>query len=278
MEMLAFWFVVLVMLVLALSFFVIPFVRQKAQLHSASDLNVALFKQQQQDLMLQYQNGELTKSDYQQAVTELQQNLLADTAEPRALKPGNRGVMLIIVAALTVTGMSFSIYQLLGSQQWMQKDNVQTAQQHQSIPAMVEQLAQRLKQKPNDVQGWALLARSYVNFRQYAQASYAYSHLYRLVGDDVTLLVDYADVLVMEASDDSLDLAEQLLDKALRQQSDHKYGLWVMGNVLYKQHNYKQALAYLKQAQHQFNLVGISEAALNEQIVKIKILLSQTQR
>jgi len=278
MEMLAFWFVVLVMLVLALSFFVIPFVRQKAQLHSASDLNVALFKQQQQDLMLQYQNGELTKSDYQQAVTELQQNLLADTAEPRALKPGNRGVMLIIVAALTVTGMSFSIYQLLGSQQWMQKDNVQTAQQHQSIPAMVEQLAQRLKQKPNDVQGWALLARSYVNFRQYAQASYAYSHLYRLVGDDVTLLVDYADVLVMEASDDSLGLAEQLLDKALRQQSDHKYGLWVMGNVLYKQYRYEQALTYLKQAQHQFNLVGISEPALNEQIAKIKMLLSQTQR
>ncbi len=277
MEVLLFWVVAFAMLVFALSLFVIPFWRQKRQLHSTNDLNVELFKQQQGDLSLQYQNGDLTHLAYQQAVIELQQSLLADTAKLAALKSANNGVLLVLFVALTVSVMSVGVYQLLGNQQWVQKDNVLTAQQHQSIPAMVERLAQRLKQQPDDIQGWALLARSYVNFRQYEQASYAYSHLYRLVGDDVTLLVDYADVLVMEASADSLVLAEQLLEKALLQQSDHKYGLWVMGNVLYKQQRYEQALSYLKQAQHQFNIAGLSETALNEQIVKIKLLLSSPQ-
>lgn len=274
MEILLFWLVALVMLVFALSLFVIPFWRQNMQVHSVNDLNVELFKQQQDDLSLQYQNGELTNSAYQQAVTELQQSLLASRAMQATLKPKNSGVLLIISVAVTVVIISVSTYQLLGNQQWMQKDNVLTAQQHQSIPAMVEQLAERLKQQPDDIQGWALLARSYVNFRQYERASYAYSHLYRLVGDDVTLLVDYADVLVMESSTDSLVLAEQLLEKALLQQANHKYGLWVMGNVLYKQQRYEQALSYLKQAQHQFSIAGLREAALNEQIAKIKLLLS----
>jgi len=58
-------------------------------------------------------------------------------------------------------------------------------------------LAQRLKARPNDAEGWTLLARSYSALGRFPEAVEAYSHASALTPEDPPLLADYADALAM---------------------------------------------------------------------------------
>jgi len=65
------------------------------------------------------------------------------------------------------------------------------------IAAMVESLAQRLKQRPDDADGWVLLAHSYQALERFAEATDAYAHADALIPNNASLLADYADALAM---------------------------------------------------------------------------------
>ena len=67
----------------------------------------------------------------------------------------------------------------------------------QQIVAMVDALALRLKQHPEDADGWMLLGRSYQALERFPESADAYAHASALVKDDPNLLADYADVLAM---------------------------------------------------------------------------------
>src|SRR5262245_34550816 len=65
------------------------------------------------------------------------------------------------------------------------------------LVAMVDKLADRMKEPPDDAQGWVMLARSYTVLERYSDAVPAYAKAVQLAGDDASLLADYADVLGM---------------------------------------------------------------------------------
>jgi cytochrome c-type biogenesis protein CcmH len=65
------------------------------------------------------------------------------------------------------------------------------------ITAMVDSLAQRLKEHPDDARGWVLLARSYQALERFAEAADAYSRAETLVPNEAGLLADHADALAM---------------------------------------------------------------------------------
>ena len=76
------------------------------------------------------------------------------------------------------------------------------AQPHEAAPeqiaAMVDKVVQRLKSRPDDAQGWTVLARAYAMLGRTAEAVPAYAKAVALRGDDAGLLADYADALAVE--------------------------------------------------------------------------------
>ena len=76
------------------------------------------------------------------------------------------------------------------------------AQPHEATPeqiaAMVDKVVQRLKSRPDDAQGWTVLARAYAMLGRTAEAVPAYAKAVALRGDDAGLLADYADALAVE--------------------------------------------------------------------------------
>lgn len=62
------------------------------------------------------------------------------------------------------------------------------------IGERVEALAARLKQNPDDLDGWLLLARSYTMMNRYADAADAYEHAQSRVMDNADLLVNWIDL------------------------------------------------------------------------------------
>jgi cytochrome c-type biogenesis protein CcmH len=69
------------------------------------------------------------------------------------------------------------------------------ANQAGDISVMAEKLAARLKKEPGDVQGWAILARSYVVLGNQAEALVAFEKALKLQPNDGVLLADYAEAL-----------------------------------------------------------------------------------
>ncbi len=66
------------------------------------------------------------------------------------------------------------------------------------IEEMTERLAARLKEQPQDAQGWAMLGRSYSVLGRNDEAVKAYRTAVEQQGDDAMLLADFADALAMQ--------------------------------------------------------------------------------
>lgn len=70
----------------------------------------------------------------------------------------------------------------------------------QQMLAMVQGLAERLKARPDDAAGWAMLARSYATLGRHAEALPAYVKALALSPDDAGLKADYAAALTRQAA------------------------------------------------------------------------------
>jgi cytochrome c-type biogenesis protein CcmH len=68
------------------------------------------------------------------------------------------------------------------------------------MEALVEKLAARLQETPDDLKGWTLLGRSYWELGRFTDAAAAYARAIELNGDDASLLVGYGEAMTI-ASD-----------------------------------------------------------------------------
>jgi cytochrome c-type biogenesis protein CcmH len=62
---------------------------------------------------------------------------------------------------------------------------------------MVESLARKVRERPDDAKGWALLARSMAALGRFQESADAYEHLAKLQPNDPDVLADWADSLGM---------------------------------------------------------------------------------
>ena len=75
------------------------------------------------------------------------------------------------------------------------------------ISTMAEKLANRLKNQPNDAQGWAILARSYSVLGKQPEAVKAYEKAVALLPSDAMLMADYAEAVAMASKNSAASLA-----------------------------------------------------------------------
>ena len=97
------------------------------------------------------------------------------------------------------------------------------------IEAMVEKLAARLKEQPNDVEGWTMLGRSYAVLGRHEQASAAFKKALELKPDDPALLTDYADTLAASNGGNLEGEPSRLLTRALRHDPNNQKALSLAG-------------------------------------------------
>ena len=98
---------------------------------------------------------------------------------------------------------------------------------------MVRRLAERLKAKPDDAQGWAMLGRSYGVLGRHAEAAAAYRKVVELKPQDAQGFADLADALGT-VNGRSLDgEPEQAIAKALALDPDNPKALFLAGTVAF---------------------------------------------
>jgi cytochrome c-type biogenesis protein CcmH len=109
---------------------------------------------------------------------------------------------------------------------------------------VVEDMAARLEQNPNDGNGWSMLGQSYAMMGRYADAAKAYEKAAKLIPNDAQLLVDYADVLAV-ANDRTLrGKPVDLINQALKIDPNNIKGLALIGSAAFQAKDYASAIKF----------------------------------
>ncbi len=113
----------------------------------------------------------------------------------------------------------------------------------QQIAAMVDKLAARMKDHPEDAQGWTMLARSYTVLGRFADALPAYAQASHLQPRNADLLADYADAVAATKGTANNPESMALVARALAVDAEHPKALALAGTALYDRGDYAGAVA-----------------------------------
>jgi cytochrome c-type biogenesis protein CcmH len=262
--MLLFWFIATLLVALTLGMLLWPLLRAR---HAAvapgnDDAAIAVYRDQKRALDAECAAGAITTSERDAALSELARRIsedvtaavlpptpsLASATSTTAPAP-KRAWALAIALLLLVPAAAFTLYQRLGNPvAAIAATATGVGPGHEvserQIAAMVESLAQRLKQRPEDADGWVLLAHSYQALERFAESADAYAHADALLPNDASLLADYADVLAM-AQDRRLSGAPAtLIQRALAIDPKQKKALALAATVALETREFDTSLAY----------------------------------
>jgi cytochrome c-type biogenesis protein CcmH len=276
-----FWGLAGIMLCVAL-LFTLPWILRSSKQLLDTDLdalNTEVVKTQLAELDADLDSGRLDQAQYLAARQDLERELLADLSGASAdgatvkVRDGRWAVLVLIVLIPAIT---IGLYYQVGTRQIIpllaQADTAPArpaavpAEGAPSMDVLVERLAERLRQEPDNAEGWVMLARSYTSLKRYDDAAVAYARVHQLVGDDAELLADYADALVMATGGKFTDQAGALLMKALETEPDNVKALWLIGHWKNQQGEVADAVHYWQRAAGQLPPGGKDAEVIARQI------------
>ncbi|HET7778562.1 MAG TPA: tetratricopeptide repeat protein [Rudaea sp.] len=119
-----------------------------------------------------------------------------------------------------------------------------SAEHGQDMDQAIAKLAEKLKQNPDDVGGWTLLGRAYLETEHFSEARDALKHAHDLAPAEPDVSVAYAEALTLSGDSHRIDgEAKALIDAALKADPQNQRGLWLLGVSAYQDRNYDGAIA-----------------------------------
>jgi cytochrome c-type biogenesis protein CcmH len=119
-------------------------------------------------------------------------------------------------------------------------------EQQAMIRGMVERLAERLKEEPEDSEGWLRLGRSYVVLGELEPARKALAKAARLRPDDARVLSEYADLLVTLSEGTPSEEALGLYRRVLALEPKNPEALWFVAAAEAEAGETEAALGHLE--------------------------------
>ena len=245
-----FWLIAALLAAGALAFVLPPLLRRRGDPDPAARdaTNIALHRDQLRELETDLAAGTLGREQYDEARRDIEQRLLDDVRNgngTRAAPAAGRRSAMAVAAAMPVAAIL--LYLAVGNPAALapgaanRDDHAITREQ---IEGMVERLAVRMKENPDDVKGWTMLGRSYAVLDRHAEAAAAYVNAVKRSEPDAQLLADYADALAMSRGRNLKGEPERLIAQALKVDPQNVKALLLAGTVAFQDKNFKSAIAY----------------------------------
>lgn len=245
----AFWIIAALLVASALAF-VLPSLlgrRRRADAAASDATNVAIYRDQLRELEADLAAGTLGREQYDDAHREIERRVLDDTSGTatvvRTTSPG-RGTVITIAIALPIAAIL--LYFAVGNPRAMAPQPAADghAITRQQIEGMVERLAARMQESPEDVKGWVMLGRTYAVLDRHAESAAAYANAVKRSPPDAQLLADYADALAMSQGRNLRGEPERLIAQALKLDPDNVKALALAGTVEFEKKDFKRAIIY----------------------------------
>ena len=239
-----FWIVVVLAVVLVLALLFRPFWLKASAVTTVSrrQLNAAIYREQMLRLDRDRAENMIAEPDYVQARVELQRRVIDDThdADDAATIRTPKKTMWAVGLVLPIAALT--LYALLGSPATLDANGPQRAVTQQDIGRMVEGLAKKLESDPGNLQGWAMLARSYKMLGRNAEAEQAFARAGAFLDTDAQLLAIYAELAASNANGNFSGKPSQLIEKALRVDPKNAMAQWLAGAAAFRSNQFDAAI------------------------------------
>ncbi|MBN2886424.1 MAG: c-type cytochrome biogenesis protein CcmI [Chromatiaceae bacterium] len=253
--MIIFWILASGLVALALLFVVVPLLRAQEERAPVEQdaLNLEVFRQRLGELDADLAGGFLDQDQYAAARRDLERDLLHDIdgSETRREYAGSalgRWTLAAVLAAL-VPLLSVQLYLQLGEQSAILPPTAARPAQASSteeLPPMevlVERLEERLRQNPEDIEGWLMIGRTYFALEQPLKGQEALHKAHRLDPERLDAMLAYAEAQLAtgQRATDSAEQPQALIEQALKQDATNPNARWLNGLLAYRQGDFGTA-------------------------------------
>ncbi|MGB5949727.1 MAG: c-type cytochrome biogenesis protein CcmI [Parvibaculum sp.] len=169
---------------------------------------VDLYKDQLAEISRDLERGVLEPAEAEAAKVEVSRRLIAaaDGVEKRkAARGGGRaltGKFMAMAVVIAVPAFALVTYLMLGSPELPDqpfKARMSVPVEQLPLEALVLRVEQHLKEDPQDLRGWEVLAPAYIRQQKYAEARTAWSRAIALGGENAGRLAARGEAAVLEA-------------------------------------------------------------------------------
>ena len=238
--MIGFWTIAALLAVVVVCFVLRPLLTRKEQGRlSRSDANISIYKDQLRELEADLAAGTLGREDYHRARLELEARLLEDVPAVEVESAGGSGRRAALAVGIAVPLLALAVYLATGTPRAL--DPREGAPDVAQLEAMVGRLAAKLRENPEDAEGWKLLGRSYSVMGRFPEAVDAYAKAAQRAPRDAQLLADFADALAMARGQRLAGEPARLVERALEIDPKNLKALALAGTAAFEGQDYANA-------------------------------------
>jgi cytochrome c-type biogenesis protein CcmH len=266
-----FWILAGGLALLAIAFVVAPLLKRSLPAADVDQdqINLDLFKQQLAELDNDLAAGKLEQHQYDAARRDLERELLYDVSDkaatPKTPRAGGRWAAPVL--AIAVPAIAVGLYQVIGYQEIITKTQPAAATTVSDAHAggadgmppldvLVERLAKRMEQNPDDVEGWIMLGRTYFTLGQPESALAAIERAYALAPENTEVMLHLAEATAA-AQDSSLEgRPAELVARVLKQEPENASARWLSGMIAFQRGQYNAAVVNWQKVLAQLDPAG----------------------
>ncbi|MBR7196685.1 MULTISPECIES: c-type cytochrome biogenesis protein CcmI [Pseudomonas] len=261
--MIDFWLAAGLLLLVALSFLLIPVLRERRaqREEDRTALNVALYQERVAELQAQQAEGVLDAAQLDSGRAEAARELLADTEGVAAPRVSRLGKPLPLLAAVLVPVLGLGLYLHFGA-----ADKVELTREFAQAPQSMEEMTQRLERavaaQPDSAEGLYFLGRTYMAQDRPADAAKMFERAANLAGRQPELLGQWAQAQYFADGKKWSEQIQKLTDEALKADPKEVTSLGLLGIAAFEGERYQEAIDYWNRLLAQLPPDDNSRAAL----------------
>lgn len=282
----------LLLLLVALLFVVVPYLRFRPSDKTVdSDIrrqkNKDVFQSSLAELESDRSEGLLTDEDFEKLQTELQRSFLRDMEEIDRRKSeasiGSRKIVAII-SILFVPVFSYAVYEMVGSARdlvlpeiFETLNTAETAEaQKEGFVRLAEVLQDRFERNPDDIQNGYMLGTLYIQMESFTDAISTFQDLIGELEDGpdkATVLGQLAQSMYLQAGSSITPELQRVIDQAMSMNPNEQAVMSILGFESFMQQDFRQAVFYWRRQLSQLNSNSEQAVGLRDRIATIEALL-----
>lgn len=245
---------------IAVVFVALPFFKKErvqSVTHNANSELIAIYQQRLAELANDLQEQRIEQQSYNESVIELKRRLLNELSPEKSLYSRGNNLILALTGSAFLVVLTVIFYSATGSQKQLENwyaamenlpeygeravmQNGEPLTQNE-LQAFALGLRTKLAQSGDDQVAWMLLGRVAMSLNEFDMAQQSFDKALRLDPDNLSVLVSYSQVLLLEGSEANMTRAAGMLSRVLKSEPTNIDAISLLALIAYERHDWQQA-------------------------------------
>lgn len=280
-----FWIICALLLLVAVSFVVVPLWKSAARdnqvLRDAANLEI--FRDQIAEMDYDLRNGLLTQELYEQGRRELQARLLNEVKDAKTSAESatrNPHKKLALVMAALIPFLAVGLYLKVGNFAAFMPGAGTPAENFGTVHTAeaLKELEDKVAKNPEDIQSLGTLAHSYDEQGRYLDAAKIYGKMTKITPNDAQLWTDFADSLAMASGQSLVGEPTTLLNRALSLDPNNPKALALSGSAALERGDFAATIQYWEKLLAELQPGSDDAKMISDGIAQAKAALEKQQK